>query len=617
MSVGDLTGLTTGNTAAFGVLSNGTSANALGSTITFTAANSYKQSYTGLNLAGLTGANTVLNPTSGAVLINGPVNNQESGTVTGHSDTLTVQGTTTGNQITGIISDASGFTSVGNGDTRVTSNGSGQWILSGANTYHGPTTFNATAGSLEFAGNSALPGATSIIGSGGAGAGFAPTTTTPWLQIRADGTGNGSTLALGNNITIMSSQGTTGMGIDVGSLNGSTSNVTVSFGTLANNTPAALPNLGGFFFTGNNNYIAQMAVFALAGSSGATNYMSASGNMNVQIGSPLALSASAVYSQDTAVGTGFDTVGFNGTTGAGTNGLGNVIYGRITDGAGYVPFEGLLEGETNVMINSVYNGIQSATPSSGSTSLWTLSGSETFHGYTIVNGGTLQLGTGQPGQNGYLYGAGILLNSSSAPRYGNPLLVDNGWVVYNNADPQTIFYNMASLTSGTLAKSGPGILSLTSTDNLNALVINGGTLQVSMGSMGQAISGFGITAGSIATTAPIIDNAALVYALTAATPLPNTFTGSGAFYQNGTGSVTMSSIAGFTGIFGVNAGSLILNGATKATSMTAAGATTLSGTLSAPQRGGIDGQRRHARRRQRRDGKRHLQQSGFYQRRHH
>ena len=63
IAVGNLATGNSGNTVAFGVLSNGTTANDLKSNINFTAANGYLQSYTGLNLPGSVGATTLLNPT--------------------------------------------------------------------------------------------------------------------------------------------------------------------------------------------------------------------------------------------------------------------------------------------------------------------------------------------------------------------------------------------------------------------------------------------------------------------------------------------------------------------------------------------------------------------------
>ena len=58
IAVGNLATGNSGNTVAFGVLSNGTTANDLKSNINFTAANGYLQSYTGLNLPGSVGATT-------------------------------------------------------------------------------------------------------------------------------------------------------------------------------------------------------------------------------------------------------------------------------------------------------------------------------------------------------------------------------------------------------------------------------------------------------------------------------------------------------------------------------------------------------------------------------
>ena len=132
---------TTNNTVSFGTLSNGTPANALDSTINFTAANGYRQSFTGLNLPGSTGYYTYLNPVSTTVTIQGNVTNQMTTYAGGQYDMLILDGTSAGNIIFGTISDAS-FTygRVGYGDTRITKSNSSQWILAGSgNSYSGPT----------------------------------------------------------------------------------------------------------------------------------------------------------------------------------------------------------------------------------------------------------------------------------------------------------------------------------------------------------------------------------------------------------------------------------------------------------------------------------------------
>ena len=150
INVGNNGSANTGNTVAFGALNNGTALNTFNSAISFTAANGYLQSYSSLGLSGLTGNNTTLNPTSTSVVITGAVTNQESGTVTGHYDTLTLDGTSTGNAINGVISDNAGYASVGNGDTRVTKSNTSTWTLRGINTFHGPVAISG--GTLQLGG---------------------------------------------------------------------------------------------------------------------------------------------------------------------------------------------------------------------------------------------------------------------------------------------------------------------------------------------------------------------------------------------------------------------------------------------------------------------------------
>ena len=577
--MGGQTGLNTGNTVSFGTLSMGLATDSPSNTIAFTAANSYKQSYAGLKLPGSTGGTTIL---SGEL---GHGNHRYRDQPDNERDQRPLRHAATPRQHARQPDHGRDFRRhrlrrVRNfGDTRITENGSGQWILSGTNTYHGPTTLNQNAGTLQFAGNSALPSATAITGGGAAGPGYSFSAgNTPTLQIRADGTGSGSTLNLGNNITMNSSAGTTGMQIDVGSLSGAATGVTVSFGTVANGTANVTPPQGAFLFTGNNGYIAQMKVFALAGSSGATTGMQVNGNMSVVIGSPLALTATAVYSQQATPGTGFDTVNFDGTTsGTSNNGLGNVIYGIIADSPNFIQNGGWLHGEVNVNFNGIYSGQQGTVAASGgSTSLWTLSGSESYHGWTNVQGGTLQLGTGQPGQDAYLYSQGLLLNNG-AVYYGNSIINWGGALIFNNYDNQTISYRIAATETNTttspLTKLGAGNLTLASTiAGYTQFTISAGTFQI----------GAGATGGSISTTTPITNNAVLSFDRPDAVVYPQAISGNGGIYQIGNGSVTMSSLANFTGTLGVNSGSMFANGATKATAITVAGGTTLGGTLSAP-----------------------------------
>jgi autotransporter-associated beta strand protein len=153
----------TGNTVAFGVLSNGTSANALASTINFTGANGYLQTFTSLNLPGSTGNTTFLAPTTTSVTILGNVTNQMT-SFSSHYDTLDLDGTSGSNAINGVIADSSGYASIGNGDTRVTKSNNSLWTLYGANTYHGPTTISG--GTLDLSNQYAVQNSTLTLSGG-------------------------------------------------------------------------------------------------------------------------------------------------------------------------------------------------------------------------------------------------------------------------------------------------------------------------------------------------------------------------------------------------------------------------------------------------------------------
>ncbi len=227
ISVGNSTA-NTGNTVAFGALNNGTSANAFASTINFTGANSYLESFSSLGLSGLTGFSTTLNPTTTSVTITGNVTNQESGTVTGHFDTLILDGTSAGNAINGIISDAAGFVSVGNGDTRVTKQNTSTWTLAGANTYHGPTAINA--GALRLTNANAVQNSDVTLNAG-------------TLQLRGDA----DTTFAASSVTIGAFSNT--YTIDVNQLTGAGSNHTLGFATTT-----LVQNVTSLGVTGGNGY---------------------------------------------------------------------------------------------------------------------------------------------------------------------------------------------------------------------------------------------------------------------------------------------------------------------------------------------------------------------------
>ena len=130
----------TNNVVSFGIVSNGTPLNALNSSINFTAANGYLQSFAALNLPGATGYTTVMNPVSTTVVIQGNVTNQMTSIASNQYDTLVLDGNTTGNAVYGAIADSALYAGgASGGATWLTKSSASQWILAGANTYSGPT----------------------------------------------------------------------------------------------------------------------------------------------------------------------------------------------------------------------------------------------------------------------------------------------------------------------------------------------------------------------------------------------------------------------------------------------------------------------------------------------
>lgn len=129
----------TGNTVVFGALNNSAGANA--GTLTVNGANGYGASFTSMTLPSGNGNNTTV-VANAPLTITGNVG-QSISPVAAHYDTLFLDGVSAG-VIGGVISDSTtGGVTVGNGDTRITKQGTGTWTLTGASTYTGPTTVNA------------------------------------------------------------------------------------------------------------------------------------------------------------------------------------------------------------------------------------------------------------------------------------------------------------------------------------------------------------------------------------------------------------------------------------------------------------------------------------------
>jgi fibronectin-binding autotransporter adhesin len=196
ISVGNNGGGSTGNTVAFGALSNGTPNSSQETTINFTGSNGYLLSFTSLSLSGGGGQGTTLNPTSTSVTITGNVTNPMNYSGGNNYDTIQLDGTSTENAIDGVISDSTIFTgTVNSGDTRLNKSNSSTWDLAGANTFHGPT--NVYDGILELSNSLALQNTTLSDINGGAAIVFDSNVLSHAFTF--GGISGGGTLALSDN----------------------------------------------------------------------------------------------------------------------------------------------------------------------------------------------------------------------------------------------------------------------------------------------------------------------------------------------------------------------------------------------------------------------------------
>ena len=112
----------------------------------------------------------------------------------------------------------------------------------------------------------------------------------------------------------------------------------------------------------------------------------------------------------------------------------------------------------SVSLNNAGNGITKA-----GSGLMALSNTDTYTGATNITAGTLQLGTGQSGQDGSI-------NNTSS-------VVDSANFVYDIAGSQSASYVISG--TGSVVKTGPGTVVVSNNTNTYTgnLTVNGGTLQ--------------------------------------------------------------------------------------------------------------------------------------------
>ena len=470
---GDITGATTNTDTAFFTLAAGDT-----TAITLTAARNLEfitfgnttSSNAGTFTLGTVGGSAFLLTSGGAITANGTANSENvnaplvlenaastaSGTYTFESDTpganrvftfggtvtgvattggttiLTLTGTsapTAGNPVNGVIADGSG-----GGNLALVKNGTGTWLLGGANTYTGGTT--VSAGTLRTTSTAA--------------------STTPF------GTGTitlaGGTLAFGGS----SFNFTSPLAVTAGT----TSFVSTKGGTF---TPSALTGTGNVTFSPNGTNITDSF----------TDFKNFAGTVEVQSSvflravtgvvqtslqnANLVLDTGGTFSQNLGTnGTVAVTIGSlagGGTIGASTTGTGTFVY-TVGGNNATTTFSGTI----------IDGGTKSGLTKAG-TGMLTLSAANTFSGGTIINAGTLTIAL-----NGALATGNVTVASSAT------LELATGVTAAHNASTRTTL-TLASTSSIVMLDAPMGTVQ----DTVGALVV--GTTALSPGTYGSATSG--------------------------------------------------------------------------------------------------------------------------------
>jgi fibronectin-binding autotransporter adhesin len=443
----DLNGFTLANAEALTLNGNGVSSG------TSTAGALLNSSATGVNYSGL-----VTLGSASKIVANGNINLTNTGTITGATFGLTLDGTATGSSISSIIGTTTGG---------VTKAGIGTWTLSGANTYTGTTavsggtlvlnantgslaasalTFNGNGGTFNYDNTSSSGVKTQTLGaltfSAGQGTvlstlGGATSSTLTFASLAARASG-----ATGNFVT---SGGTNGVSNVIKFTSGPTAGTLIDKGVFYNGSSYAAYDSGGFvraYGVGDTGYLAAPTGATIGGATIANN-VSVTGDITAQTtvtANTINLNANSLTMS--AVGQVLSTNGIlsSGNSNATLGSTG----GTLQSGASGAELVVRVNGSSDQLtIGSIVqnNSAASAFTKSGAGTL-VLTGLNTYTGATAINSGTLMIG-----------GAGRLGGGAYAGAIAN-----NGTFAYNSSAAQTLSGNISGI--GSVVKNGTSTLTL-------------------------------------------------------------------------------------------------------------------------------------------------------------
>ncbi len=369
-----------------------------------------------------------------------------AGTITGATFGLTLTGAGNGS-LASIIGTTTGT---------LTKSGTGQWTLSGANTYTGTT--SVSAGTLDFATEKSLYNGTTaswttskVLVSSGATYAFKATDTAV--------TGAGADFSA-TDINTLKGLGVTGsyIGIDTGDGNFTYSG---DFGSIVAGQGLAKLGANTLTLTGTNTYTGGTIVNA--------------GTLTVGTGGTLGSGALAVNNANVGAGT---NVVLNLSTTSGTT-VGSLSGTLATPSSGSNTAT-INNGGQLLTVNQTtagtYAGVLAGTGGftlgSSSSNTLTLTGANTYTGATTINAGTLLLGTG-----GSLAGTALTANTGGTLKIGSTGSTASTTIGTSGSGSVAITGGGLNLVNGAL-----NTLNINnSTSGATAFSINGGTLSFDVG----------------------------------------------------------------------------------------------------------------------------------------
>ena len=437
--------------------------------------------FSGMNLtAGSAGTGT-LAPTNANISITGPVN---VGT-NAFAKNLGLGGTTTGNTISGAISNGIGTVAVLKTDTST-------WTLSGNNTYTGATTISL--GTLKSGSSTGLSPASAVVMADAAGAAL-------------DLDGNTNTVAslsgggpLGGNVLLGTGTLTTGDSTSTtysGSISGAGNLVKTGLGTFTLATPQSYTgttavNMGTLLV---NSSLASSAVSVAGGTLGGTGPLT--GNVTINSGGMLSPATATTAGTITVAGLTLDAGSGIAYEFGGTSDLVSVTNanGLTLNGGALSLFAA--GGVSALTANGTYTLFNYVTGFVGALTNLSVANSQAGKTYSVADaGGTITLTIGTAVASEWNGGA------------ANGLWTDAG--NWTGGTPNSVgavaTFGLTPATPTSVAVDGPKTVGSIIFDNANAYTVNGGPTDTITFDNGIAAGAIGVTSGSHTINAPIALN---------------------------------------------------------------------------------------------------------------